>query len=226
MTEYRLQLHLLTDATFGRGDGLAGVVDAEVQHDNAGLPYLAGRTLKGLLGAECADIVFAIGQASPTQQQQWADAALHLFGAAGSALTGEAWLRVGPAQLPADLRQRIAQDVTDTLITRNEVLESLTAIRRQTAMDKVTGAPLDNTLRALRVILRDTPFEAVLNLTGAADDAADDELALLAASVKALRRAGTGRNRGRGRLTARLCDADGHDVTETLFARFREAMTR
>lgn len=222
MTEYRLKLHLLTDATFGRGDGLAGVVDAEVQHDNAGLPYLAGRTLKGLLGTECADIVFAIGQAAPTQQQRWAEAARHLFGAAGSALTGEAWLRVGPAQLPADLRQRIAQDVADTIITRDEVLESLTAIRRQTAMDKVTGAPLDNTLRALRVILRDTPFEAVIDLT----DAAADELALLAASVKALRRAGTGRNRGRGRLTACLCDTDGHNVTETHFTRFREAMTR
>ena len=68
--------------------------------------------------------------------------------------------------MPADLRQRIAQDVADKLITRTEVLESLTAIRRQTAMDKVTGAPLDNTLRAMRVILRDTPFEAVISLDG------------------------------------------------------------
>ena len=225
MTEYRLQLDLLSDATFGRGDGLAGVVDAEVQHDNAGLPYLAGRTLKGLLGAECADIVYAIGR-QPGGQTKWVEVGDRLFGKQGSALDGAARLRVGPAQLPADLRQRIAQDVADKLITRTEVLESLTAIRRQTAMDKVTGAPLDNTLRAMRVILRDTPFEAAISLEGTPDDMTADDLALLAACVKALRRAGTGRNRGRGRLTARLCDAQGHDVTETHFARFREAMTR
>ena len=74
MTEYRLKLDLLSDATFGRGDGLAGVVDAEVQHDNAGLPYLAGRTLKGLLGAECADIVYAIGR-QPGGQTKWVESA-------------------------------------------------------------------------------------------------------------------------------------------------------
>jgi len=47
---------------------------------------------------------------------------------------------------------------------------------------------------------------------------------LLAACVKALRRAGTGRNRGRGRIQAELLGKDDHLVTETLFAKFREAV--
>ena len=113
MESYRLRLNLLSDATFGRGDGVAGVVDAEVQHDPTGLPYLAGRTLKGLLGAECADIVFAVQQAKPDQDARWAAAAERLFGRRGGALAGEANLRVGSAQLPADLRRRIAQDIGD-----------------------------------------------------------------------------------------------------------------
>jgi CRISPR/Cas system CSM-associated protein Csm3 (group 7 of RAMP superfamily) len=221
MNGYRLRLHLLSDATFGRGDGVAGVVDAEVQHDPTGLPYLAGRTLKGLLGAECADIVFAVKSAKPAQETRWAAAAERLFGKRGGALDGEANLRLGPAQLPDDLRSRVAQDVGAGQITRSEVLESITALRRQTAMDPVTGAPLENTLRAMRVILRETPFEAQLSFQ---QTPSDDERALLAACVKALRRAGTGRNRGRGKLTADLFDADGNLVTEMYFALFRKAV--
>lgn len=221
MESYRLRLDLLSDATFGRGDGVAGVVDAEVQHDPSGLPYLAGRTLKGLLGAECADIVFAVQQAKPDQGARWAATAERLFGKRGGALEGEANLRVGPAQLPADLRSRIAQDIGDGQITRAEVLESITALRRQTAMDVVTGAPLENTLRAMRVILRGTPFEAELSFQ---QPPSDDERALLAACVKALRRAGTGRNRGRGKVKAELLDAHSNQVTERLFASFRKVV--
>lgn len=221
MHEYLLRFTLLSDATFGRGDGVAGVVDAEVQHDPTGLPYLAGRTLKGLLGAECADIIFAIGKARSEQEERWKTAAYRLFGKSGGALDGEANLRVGPAQLPADLRNRIAQDVEDGVITRAEVLESITALRRQTAMDAVTGAPLENTLRAMRVILRETPFEAVLSFRESPDA---DELALLGACVKALRRAGTGRNRGRGKLTAELHTATGEQVTQTHFEQFKKAV--
>ncbi len=221
MEAYRLRLDLLSDATFGRGDGVAGVVDAEVQHDPTGMPYLAGRTLKGLLGAECADIVFAVKAARPEQAARWNAAEARLFGTRGGALAGEANLRVGSAQLPADLRSRIAQDIEAERITRAEVLESLTALRRQTAMDAVTGAPLENTLRAMRVILRETPFEAELSFR---QDPSDDERALLAACVKALRRAGTGRNRGRGKLKAELFDTDGNAVTEAHFELFRKAV--
>ena len=46
----RLYLHLKlkSDTTFGRGDGIPGVVDEEVEHNpNTGLPFLRGKTLKG-----------------------------------------------------------------------------------------------------------------------------------------------------------------------------------
>ena len=45
------------------------------------------------------------------------------------------------------------------------VLESLTAIRRQTAIEsdeKHYGVPAEGSLRSMRVILRQTPFEARL----------------------------------------------------------------
>ena len=48
METYYLKMLLLSDTTFGRGDGVAGLIDQEVEHDPNGFPYLRGRTLKGL----------------------------------------------------------------------------------------------------------------------------------------------------------------------------------
>lgn len=215
MTTYWLKFTLMSDATFGRGDGVAGFVDTEIQHDDSGLPYLNGRTLRGLLNYECADILFALKQQG--KMERWIEAAQHLFGNRGSAAADLSAMRVGEARLPQDLRQAVEAEVNNKTLTKEQVLASLTAIRRQTAVDESSGAPDDNSLRAERVILRQTPFEAELRFTGQPDD---KDLALLAACVKAFRRAGSGRNRGRGELTAHLCDADGTDITETHFEQF------
>lgn len=221
MRNYTLRIRLLSDTTFGRGDGVAGTVDTEVQHDAYGLPYLSGRTLKGLLGAECADILHALAHARPDQVERWRTAAQHLFGASGTGLTGAARLRIGPAQLPDDLRAAIARDVDAKRVTRAEILDCLTALRRQTAMDPTSGAPQTETLRTMRVILRDTTFTAGLQFM---QDPAEDDLALLAACAKAFRRAGTGRNRGRGRLKAELHGPQEEPVTDALFAVFRKVV--
>ena len=235
MTTYWLKLHLESDTTFGRGDGVAGVVDDEVQHDECGLPYLGGKTLKGLLGAECAEIIFALEQMAHADLAAWEDAAQFLFGAPGSGMSEAAHLRVGDAQLPADLRIRLHREwqrlpESQRGLRRVANLEALTALRRQTSMDAATGAPKKNTLRSMRVILRETPFETALTLDGEPPDRARW---LLAACVKAFRRAGTGRNRGRGRLRADLYDrypTDTHSgapeqsVTEAWFGEFKEAV--
>ena len=60
MHEYRLTFTLLSDATFGRGEGIAGLIDREVEHDRFGLPYLRGRTLKGLVSEEADNVLFAL----------------------------------------------------------------------------------------------------------------------------------------------------------------------
>src|SRR5262249_38818515 len=88
--------------------------------------------------------------------------------------------------------------------TAADVLQSLTGIRRQTAMNHY-GAPDHSTLRSMRVILRGVSFESELSFT---DPPMDDEWTLLAAATLNLRAAGTGRNRGRGWLRATLIDEE------------------
>jgi len=215
MTTYRLKFTTESDSTFGRGDGLASLIDAEVQHDRYGLPFLGGRSLKGLLEEECASILFAL---QPMKDQQFYDAARHLFGIPGSSDSDRAILHISDARLPANFREAIVSGVERKELKTEQVLNSLTAIRRQTAMDE-SGVPRTGSLRVMRVILRDTPFEAELTFSR---NPSDMDLPLLAACVKAFRRAGTGRNRGRGKLTAKLCNVNDKDVTDKHFEVFEK----
>ncbi len=219
MTTLRLKFTLKSDATFGRGDGVAGVVDSEVQHDVCGLPYLGGRALKGLLGEECANILFTLEQQGCVKH--WQAPAQRLFGSPGSQDADQSLMHIGDARLPEELRQAVKRGLERGELTREQVLRSLTAIRRQTAIDAKTGAPRQETLRAMRVILREAPFEAELIFSA---EPTSDDLALLAACVKAWRRTGTGRNRGRGELSARLYNAQGQDITDTHFDHFRSVV--
>lgn len=217
MNTYKLRLRLLSDTTFGRGDGVAGLVDSEVEHDADGLPFLRGRALKGLLAEECASILFALGQ-SQVVLAEWQVAAQVLFGRPGSSLENGAGLHIGDARLPEDLRVAVRADIQEKRYTAHDVLEALTAIRRQTAMD-ATGKPESGSLRAMRVIMRETVLEAELHFATEPDALT---LALLAACIRAVRRVGSGRNRGRGRVVLMLCDSSGRDITAVHFARFEQ----
>jgi CRISPR/Cas system CSM-associated protein Csm3 (group 7 of RAMP superfamily) len=101
------------------------------------------------------------------------------------------------------------------------VLETLTTLRRQTAMDAVTGAPQQETLRTIRVVLRNTTFTARLDFLA---EPSDDDKAFLVACVKGLRRVGGNRNRGLGRVVCDLYKDEnlGERVTDDLFAPFRQ----
>lgn len=219
MTHLCLQFTLASDATFGRGDGVAGLLDEEIEYDEAtGLPFLRGRTLKGLLVEECAALLFALERQNCPRMDDLRQAARRLFGRPGSTLDDDGLLHVGHAQLPDALRRAVAVDVQARRLSPSDVLESLTAIRRQTAVNE-HGAPEKGSLRAMRVLIREVTLMADLSFDG---EMTQDDLSLLAACALGLRRAGTGRNRGRGRLREIVLFRDGADVTAEAFRHFEQ----
>jgi hypothetical protein len=176
------------------------------------MPYFGARALKGVLVQECADLLYALGQKS--EEDRWWQAAAMLFGRPGSSNDDAGALIVGDAQLPPKLRQAIAYAVIKKPgISRSQVLASLTTVRKQTANSVETGAPMDQTLRAMRVVLRGTEFIAPLRFR---TTVSEDALALLAACVASLRRLGMGRNRGRGEVEAWLTDVQGNPAAKYL----------
>jgi CRISPR/Cas system CSM-associated protein Csm3 (group 7 of RAMP superfamily) len=216
---------LLSDTVLGRGDGVAGLVNAEVQHDAFGCPFLGGRTIKGLLREECVNLLYALqpmGKAAA-----WEGAAARLFGEPGSTLAGRSFLYISDATLPDDLRQAIRQGIAEQQLTRAQVLHSLTAIRYQTGVDVETEAPQKESLRAMRVVLRNTVLTAQLYLEESGDAAQEQcDRALLAACIKALRLVGTGRNRGVGEVRAQLQDEQGQPLPSAIFAYFATEVQR
>lgn len=217
MSTYTLKIKLWSDTTFGRGDGVAGLVDQEVEHDRYGFPYLRGRTLKGLLTEECDNLIAVLPD--DTQRQHWQEVANRLFGVPGSTLDTQAKIHVGDACLPSDLRNAIGKQLDSEQdrkrrdskykpnLTETDILESITTIRRQTAIDPEDGAPSEHSLRSARVILRELPFESKLLFETELNKGSDDDkdmLALMAVGTLALRRIGSGRNRGRGHVQCSL----------------------
>lgn len=227
MSLYYLTFTLHSDTAFGRGDGVAGFLDQEVQHDDYGCPYLGGKALKGMLVNECADILAAL---PATAQQRWQETALFLFGRPGSTEAVTPKLQIGDATLPPELRQAIRSDIDSARpsLTREDVLHALTTVRRQTAIEEATGVAKDSSLRAMRVILRETTFMACLQFQSKGAAAIqEDALMLLAACTKALRRVGTARNRGLGRIKqVQLCDESQTPITESYFTRFCQEVQR
>src|SRR5690606_19509470 len=97
----QLRIVLLSDTAFGRGDGMAGLVDDEIEHDpRTGLPFIKGRTVKGLLVEACADLLYSLKGFSGEAHDTFEEAAESLFGKPGSTIRDTGKLHVGRATLP------------------------------------------------------------------------------------------------------------------------------
>ena len=214
MSSYILEIKLLSDTTFGRGDGVAGLIDQEVEHDAMGCPFLRGRTLKGLITEECENLIATFPN---SQKNRWQNVADNLFGTLGSTLDTLAAIHFGDARLPEDLRAALAYQVDQKAITTSEILNSLTNIRRQTSIDPISGAPDKGSLRTARVVIRDLVFRADLTFN---QDPTDDMLSLLVLGTVALRRLGSCRNRGRGHVLCTLHNHEGKDISKKYLAAF------
>lgn len=189
-----LTMQLLSDATFGSGRGTAGEVDAEVEHDRYGLPVVRGKVLKGLL----LDSWLSMSHAFPGLHA----GAARLFGSEGTQVNAGS-LRITNAQLGEELRRAAAwacEREVDPIPVRR-ILQSLTTIRRQTALSRSTGSAETGSLRTSRVMVRGMSLTASLQWMSLPSP---EELRVLALSVLATRHAGLGRNRGRGRLALLL----------------------
>ena len=210
MTPNKIKLTMKSAATFGRGDGVAGLVDREIEHDQYGFPFVRGKTLKGLLAESAGNVVFALE--SLQGKSGWDAAKKSLFGEGGRGLDERGILHIGDAQMPEALRAEVSK-----IWKKDDVLYSLTGIRRQTSINEY-GAPDHSTLRSMRVLLPGITLEAPISFER---EPSTLELQLLAAALLDFRHAGTGRNRGRGWLSTEL---DDEKTTQALFKSFGEAI--
>lgn len=186
----RIVIELLSDTTFGRGEGTPGAVDVEVEHDAHGLPMLGGKALRGLL----RDSWLSMQVHFPDLQ----GAGRRLLGPHGD-LQETAILRIGDATIEESARAFIiwATERAHDPLAPQTILAALTEIRPQTSEERTTGAPARTTLRSTRVALRGLELVAPLCWLSAPDSR---DMQCLALAALATRHGGLARNRGRGHL--------------------------
>lgn len=218
----RLRLELLSDTLFASGFGLAHHLDADVEHDlRTGLPVVRGRTLKGLLTEGCAEVLAGLGQTE--NDDRFVQAALEAFGVPGSTEAHRGRLRVGHARLPlsfqSEVKSRVqAEESSPAKATTEQVLGSLTTVRRRTAIDEETGTASKGSLRAQRMLRQGLFLDAPLDADGLTPDARF----LVALAAAAVQNAGMSRARGAGHL--RLTVYDGAtNLTEKALAALEAA---
>lgn len=204
MRQVVLRLDFLSYWHAGTGKGAAAMADAVVFRDEAGLPCLPGRTVRGLVRAAMERAAVA-GRVDPARVVKWfgtpkagvesageVDSEKKIEAARFSTQAGLLWF--GSAHLPESWRRWAATGSPDG----RKVTAELTTHIASTAIDS-DGKARDETLRVSEVTV---PMTLRAVVRGPADDPGwkDD----LQAALPLLRSAGTRRHRGYGRVRAVL----------------------
>lgn len=193
--ELQVHLHSYWHAGTGRGDGKRA--DAVVATNRVGLPYLPGRTLKGLLRFATAT-ASTIGVVRDETASLWfgtelagrVDRAADLEGERRYA-TRAARLRVSSATL-GEAWDAWASSAGQR--ERSMLFETLSA----TAIDSTRGVAVDRTLRTIEVAV---PMTLTARITGPDEGSWLTELPMVLPLIRSL---GSGRTRGLGRVTVEV----------------------
>lgn len=149
MSEGILRITLLSDTCTSNGGIHNAAVDTEVVYDDYGLPYIPGRRIKGCL-RECALEINDWGGTIPVGR---------LFGEKGNQ-RGLFTIRNAYIAEREQMVSELLGAEGSLLANPQNVLESYTMLRSQTAICSATGVARHNSLRTMRVVRAGAVLEA------------------------------------------------------------------
>lgn len=202
MKKYTLTIEALSPIHLGAGRADL-LIDAEIAHDEFGMPYFPAKRLKGLLYESALELAEMSGEACFAISEL-----KHLF---GQDEEGRSGFSISNLYLPEYREKREGWEYLFKeyrgLFNKHNVLESYTELRFQTKIDPETGTALAGSLHNIRLVNSGTRFSAALELM---EDTAQNEKILEMACLN-LRYAGAKRNRGCGHIRCALAPLGGED---------------
>lgn len=214
MTNYVLEIKLVSPLTSAAGEGRVGTVDRDIAFDDLGLPVLPGRRLKGLWRDAYRDVVEAYQQCgqNPTSVEQ-------IFGDSGQRPNhGDACIHIANAELKnaSSLKEWLEYLQHDEIqkLHADDVVQHYATVRSQTAIERLTGSAKENTLRLTRTLKSGFVFWAPVNFTEITPDPA--LLNALALGGAALKYMGTARTRGLGKVQCSFLEVDANGKEKDL----------
>jgi CRISPR/Cas system CSM-associated protein Csm3 (group 7 of RAMP superfamily) len=186
-----VEIKLLSDTIFGSGNAVPGDVDIDVLMDEHGFPYFKGKTFKGKLREEAANIMCWSGNDKLESTVQ------KLFGEPGwdDFKLDDGKLCFGDFALSDGIKNVLKRKIADKSIGRQELIDSLTVERTFTAMED--GVAKNKSLRTARAIRKGLSFYGQIISPGALNEYGK---AILAGAAGMVRYLGTMETRGFGRV--------------------------
>lgn len=193
----RFTIKMISDWHCGSGNERRGDLDRLVARDANGLPYIPGKTIKGVWRDACELAASALGG-------KWPSLVDYLFGAQpsiqkGSTVTQPGCLVIGDARFPAGLSRALANE---------KLIGSVTFGKPGVKISRSTGTAEDETLRIIEMVRAGCCLEFVVAFDPPLCpplEAACHQLLLAGAML--VDDLGGKRNRGAGR-----CQLTTHDV--------------
>ena len=211
MTNYVLEIKLLSPLTSAAGEGRVGLVDRDVVFDGLGLPILPGRRLKGLWRDAYRDVVDAWQQCEERKIS-----ASQIFGESGQTYGDrDAYIHIANAELKnaSSLKKwlRYLQHHKIGKLQTADVIQHYATVRAQTAIDRKSGSAKENSLRLTRTLKPCYVFRAPVRFAAPPNEALENALALGAAALQYM---GTARTRGTGRVHCRFLKLEKGNITD------------
>ena len=216
MTEYVLEIELISPLTSAAGEGRVGLVDRDIVFDDFGLPILPGRRLKGLWREAYQDVTDAWKQC-----QQAYTSTEKIFGASGKGYgEGDAYIHVLNAELKNDpslkgwlnylQHDQVRNSDGNKILHSDDVVQYFATVRAQTAIDRLTGSAKENTLRLIRTLNSGYVFRAPVRFSAPPNQSLENALALGAEAIQYM---GSSRTRGTGKVRCRFLKIVNGNIT-------------
>lgn len=193
MGEYQIRIKLLSDLCAADGGVYNSSVDIDVCHDEAGFPYIPGKTLKGCL-RECAE-----------ELNDWGDYidTVRLFGREGNQ---SGFVRISNARLEGyqEKKKELSAVLNHPIGHPQNILNQFSYIRTQTSVDPKTQTAEEGSLRTVRVVNKGLEFTADVFLGEETEEREKEDRRQLERCCKALAHMGVSRTRGLGEVRVTL----------------------
>lgn len=207
--EFTLKITALSPLHLGSGQADVNV-DAEIIHDEIGLPYFPAKRLKGLIYESALEVTeMNIPQWTGDNLRGELNRLFHHGQQGESQLIIPNLYLDNYESLKADWNY--LQQAYPELFTPTDVLEQYTSLRYQTKIDRETGTAADTSLHNMRVVDEGQVFTGKIELL----NGSKRQFELLALALKNLTFAGMKRTRGFGRIDCAM-EQKGNDIRTPL----------
>ena len=189
--KYTMQIRLLSDALIGTSGGYGAIIDKDSVFDEAGLPFIPGKRVKGIL-REQADLLEKFKYLKNPVDK--------LFGKSGFIGSKTDYLSVSSFTIPEyeENKALLLYLIQKGKIARSEVINSFTSLRMITSIDE-DGIAKDTSLRTFRILNKGLIFKGDLSFN-------PDELEDFENIIALTRRIGSIRNRGLGYIQCSIVE--------------------